>query len=134
MPNTWRPAITRRLQRESAAPQASSREPAAIPRRLLLALAGAAFAAAPAFAAPKVHVVTLQQMAFGPVPAGLRVGDTVEWVNNDIFLHSATAKDKSFDLELKPKAHVRMLLKTPGTIAFFCRYHPGMMGRLVVAK
>jgi len=106
----------------------------AIPRRLFLALAGAALAAAPATAAPKVYAVTLQQMAFGPAPAGLRVGDTIEWVNNDIFVHSATARDKSFDLELKPKARVRMKLKQTGTIAFYCRYHPGMTGRLVVGR
>jgi plastocyanin len=115
------------------------REPAeqrrAIPRRLLLAVvAGAALAAVPASAAPKVHVVTIRQMTFGPTPVGLRVGDVVEWVNSDIFLHSATAKDKSFDVELKPKAHVRMTLKRAGTLAFFCRYHLGMTGWLVVAK
>jgi plastocyanin len=85
-------------------------------------------------AGPKVYTVTLQQLGFGPVPEGLRVGDTIEWVNNDIFLHSATAKDKSFDVELKPKAHVPMVLKKAGTFAFFCRYHPGMVGTLVVAK
>jgi plastocyanin len=127
-----------------ATAQAPSKEPAAIPRRLLLALAGAAFVAVPASAAPRVaaprvtaprvYVVTLQQMAFGPLPHGLRVGDTIEWVNNDIFLHSATAKDKSFDIELKPRAHVRMTLKKPGTFAFYCRYHPGMTGRLVVTN
>jgi plastocyanin len=113
------------------------REPAepdrAVPRRLLLALAGAALVAVPASAAPKIHVVTLQQMAFGPLPPGLRVGDTIEWVNNDIFVHSATAKDKSFDVELKPTARVRMMLKKAGRFAFYCRYHPGMTGTLVVA-
>ena len=134
MPNSWRPTITRRLPREPAAAQAPPREPAAIPRRLLLALAGAVFVAVPASAAPKVYTVTLQQLGFGPVPPGLRVGDTIEWVNNDILLHSATAKDNSFDVELKPKAHVRMVLKKAGTFAFFCRYHPGMTGTLVVAK
>jgi plastocyanin len=105
-----------------------------IPRRLFLALAGAAVAAAPASAAPKVYTVTVRDMAFGPMPTGLRVGDVVEWVNNDIFVHSATARDKSFDVELKPKARVRMILKKPGTVAFYCRYHPGMTGKLVVAK
>src|SRR3546814_12448808 len=69
-------------------------------------------------------LVTIKQMAFGPTPAGLRVGDTIEWVNDDIFVHSATARDKSFDIELKPKARVRMVLKKAGTVAFFCRYHP----------
>jgi plastocyanin len=105
-----------------------------IPRRLFLALAGAAVAAAPASPAPKVYTVTVRDMAFGPMPTGLRVGDVVEWVNNDIFVHSATARDKSFDVELKPKARVRMILKKPGTVAFYCRYHPGMTGKLVVAK
>jgi len=103
-------------------------------------LAGAALAAAPVVTlaatarAPAVHVVTIQRMAFGPAPAGLRVGDTIEWVNNDIFLHSATAKDRNFDVELKPKTHVRVVLTRPGTIPFSCRYHPGMTGALVVAK
>jgi plastocyanin len=111
MPSTWRPAIT---------------------RRGLLALAGAVFIAVPASAAPRIYTVTIQQMAFGPTATGLRVGDIIEWVNNDIFVHSATAKDKSFDIELKPKAHVRMTLKQARTVAFYCRYHPGMMGRLRV--
>ena len=113
------------------------REPAeqhrAVPRRLLLALAGAALVAVPASAAPKVHTVTIRDMAFGTLPAGLRVGDVIEWVNGDIFVHSATAKDKSFDVELKPKARVRMMLKKAGRFAFYCRYHPGMTGTLVVA-
>ena len=73
-------------------------------------------------------------MAFGAAPAGLRVGDVLEWVNNDIFVHSATARDKSFDLELKPKARVQITLKQAGTVAFYCRYHPGMTGKLAVAK
>jgi plastocyanin len=121
-------ASTERLQREPAG------QDTAIPRRLLLALAGAAIVAVPASAAPKVYTVTIQQMTFGPVPSGLHVGDAVEWVNNDIFVHSVTARDKSFDLELKPKARVRMVLKQPGTVAFFCRYHPGMTGKLAVGK
>jgi plastocyanin len=128
MPSTWRAAITRSLQRGPA------EQMGAIPRRLLLALAGAAIAAVPASASPKVYTVTIHQMAFGTVPAGLRVGDVVEWVNNDIFVHSATARDKSFDVELKPKARVRMTLKQSGTVAFYCRYHPGMTGKLAVGK
>ncbi|MGH6967411.1 MAG: cupredoxin domain-containing protein [Phenylobacterium sp.] len=128
MPNTWLPVITSPLQRGPA------EQKGAIPRRLLLALAGAMVAAAPASATPKVYTLTIRDMAFGAVPAGLRVGDVIEWVNNDIFVHSATARDKTFDLELKPKAHARMTLKQAGTVAFYCRYHPGMTGRLVVGK
>lgn len=102
-------------------------------------LAGAALAAAPVYvsaagvvASGAVYTVTIQQMKFAPSPPTLRVGDIIEWVNNDIFVHSATALDKSFDVELKPKAHVRITLKKTGILAFVCRYHPGMTGTLVV--
>ena len=105
------------------------------------ALAGAAFAAAPfgglALARPKpaaIYTVTIADMKFGPSPPAIRVGDTIEWANNDIFLHSATARDKSFDVELKPKAHMWTTFHRAGTYAFTCRYHPGMTGTLVVAK
>jgi plastocyanin len=103
-------------------------------------LAGAALAAAPVWAfaakakAPVVYTVTLQQMTFGPTPAKLHVGDTVAWVNNDIFVHSATATDKSFDVELKPKAHMWTTFHKAGSYPFACRYHPGMTGTLVVAN
>jgi plastocyanin len=104
--------------------------------RWLGALAGAALLAVPAapLAAPKTYQIVIQQMKFAPAPSGLKVGDTIEWVNNDIFLHSATARDKSFDVELRPKAHVRLVLAKAGTVDFACRYHPGMTGRLVVGK
>jgi plastocyanin len=99
-------------------------------------IAGAALAAAPALsqAAGRTFPLTIRQMAFAAAPAGLRVGDTIEWVNDDIFLHSATSKDGGFDVTLKPKAHVRMRLSRAGTFPFICRFHPGMGGRLVVAK
>jgi len=116
------------------------------PRWWLVLLAGAAIAAAPVSslaakghkahatkaAATKIYTVTLQDMKFGPTPPKIHVGDTIEWVNNDIFLHSATAKDKSFDVELKPKAHLWTTFHRAGTYPFTCRYHPGMTGTLVV--
>lgn len=99
-------------------------------------IAGAVLCAVPAYvqAAGRTYVVTIRQMAFGPVPARLRIGDSIEWVNDDIFLHSATSKDGGFDVTLKPRARVRMALTRAGTFAFVCRYHPGMGGRLVVAR
>ena len=104
---------------------------------LMVTLVGLALAAAPAASAAlstKVYTVTIQQMSFGQPPKTLHVGDRIEWVNNDIFVHSATAADKSFDVELKPKARATIVLRKPGTVSFICRYHPGMKGQLVVAK
>lgn len=96
-----------------------------------------AFAATPTTASattqaptPAVHVIVLDKMVFGPMPTGVRAGDIIEWVNRDIFEHSATARDGSFDIDLKPGATVRTTAKA-GSFAFFCKFHPGMTGTLV---
>lgn len=84
--------------------------------------------------APKVHTVVIGDMAFGQLSGGVRAGDVVVWVNKDMFRHSATARDRSFDVDLAPGKSARTVMKKPGAISFYCRYHPGMTGRLVVSK
>ena len=95
----------------------------------LLALAAAGCAKPP----PRTFTVTIAQMAFGPTPSDARVGDVIQWVNADIFQHTATARDGGFDVDLPPKASARTTLRRAGAIAFYCRYHPGMSGSLTVA-
>ena len=83
--------------------------------------------------APKTYTVIIASMAYAPTPPAVRTGDTIHWVNNDIFQHSVTAKYGSFDVDLQPKASADTVIKHAGTIDFFCKYHPGMTGRLSVA-
>ena len=90
--------------------------------------------ASPAAAAPRVHTVVIDKMKFGPVPAGIRVGDTILWVNKDFLKHTATARDRSFNIELPPKTAGKTLIRRSGSIAFYCIYHPGMTGSLSVGK
>ena len=97
---------------------------------LLASLAASAVQAAPA--GPPVHQIVIDKLAFAPPPLELHVGDVVEWVNRDIFQHSATASDKSFDVELKTGGSGRAVLKRAGVITYICRYHPGMKGVLTV--
>jgi plastocyanin len=107
--------------------------------RILLASAGAMLlplalpatdaAAAPA---PKVHTVVIDKMKFGPPPADLHAGDTILWVNRDMFRHTATARDGSFNVDLQPRASGKTAVSKAGQIAFFCKYHPGMKGTLAV--
>lgn len=91
-----------------------------------------------AFPATQLHaktaVITIDKLAYGPSPSGLHVGDSVQWVNKDIFKHSATATNGAFDLDLAAGAKGSIVLKKAGTISYFCRYHPGMKGVLHVAK
>jgi len=87
-----------------------------------------------AAAAPSVHTIVIDKMKFGPAPAGVHVGDTIIWVNRDMFKHSATARDKSFNVQLPPGTSGKTVIRHSGTIPFYCIYHPGMTGSLSVAR
>lgn len=99
----------------------------------LIASTAALLLPAPAAAAPQTHVVVMDKMKFGPVPARIRRGDTILWINRDLVRHTATAANKSFDVDLPPKTQKRMTVRTSGAIPFICKYHPGMRGVLRVA-
>ena len=104
-------------------------------RRLTLHAASAGallLTASTAAAAPREHVVVIDKMKFGPVAPTLHKGDAIIWVNRDIFRHTATAANRSFDVDLPPGAKVKIVLKDTGSIPFVCRYHPGMRGTLQV--
>lgn len=88
----------------------------------------------PAAAAPRTYVVVIDKMKFGAVPANLKAGDVLVWENRDMFRHTATAKDGSFNVDLPAGAKGKMVLSKAGTFAFTCKYHPGMKGVLKVAK
>jgi len=83
---------------------------------------------------PRTHVVVIDQMRFGAVPADLKVGDVLRWENRDLYRHSATARDKSFDVDLPAGASRTMVLHKAGGFAFYCKYHPGMTGTLAVGR
>ena len=87
---------------------------------------------APAAAASRTYTVVIDKMKFGPLPAGLRKGDAIVWVNRDFLRHTATAADRSFDLDLPAGAKGTTVIKRTGAIPFTCRYHPGMRGVLQV--
>jgi len=100
----------------------------------IIALAVLLMPLPPALAAPRTHTVVIDKMKFGAMPAGLRVGDRIVWVNKDMFRHTATAKDKSFDVDLQPGASGTTVVSKPGAISVICRYHPAMRAMLKVAK
>lgn len=88
--------------------------------------------AVPATAAPHSYTVVIDKLKFGPLPAKLHKGDSIIWVNKDLFRHSATATDHSFDVDLMPGKSAKTVLDKTGSIAFMCRYHPNMRGVLQV--
>jgi plastocyanin len=91
--------------------------------------------AAPAAAvAPHTYTVVIDKMKFGPAPSGAKAGDTIVWVNRDLFRHTATAANGSFNIDLPAGKSGKTVLRKAGTTAFTCKYHPGMRGVLKVAK
>jgi plastocyanin len=99
-----------------------------------VAMPAIALALAPATAAAKVHTVVIEKMRFGPAPAGLRVGDTIVWVNRDPVRHTATARDKSFNIDLPPRKSGKVVVRRAGAIAVYCVFHPAMTSKLAVAR
>ena len=104
------------------------------PLALIASTAASLLLSAPAAAAPQTHVIAMDKMKFGAVPANIRKGDTILWVNRDMLRHTATAANKSFDVDLPPKTQKRMTVRASGAIPFKCKYHPGMRGMLRVAR
>ncbi|MGV1684974.1 hypothetical protein [Sphingopyxis sp. NJF-3] len=104
-------------------------------RAIVCAIAlGAAPLLSGAAPAPKVHSIIIDKMRFGAVPPGVRVGDTILWINKDLFRHSATARNGSFNVDLPAGKSGRTVLRRAGNIAFYCIYHPGMTGTLTVGR
>jgi plastocyanin len=85
-------------------------------------------------ASAKTLHVTIDKVAFGDIPADAQVGDTVEWSNRDFVAHTATARDRSFDVDLMPGKTGLAVLRHSGKIRFYCRYHPTMVGEINVAR
>jgi plastocyanin len=77
--------------------------------------------------------VIVDKLAFAPVDVNAKVGDTVEWVNKDAFAHTATATNGDWNVTLAPKQNGQLVLKKPGTTDYFCKFHPNMKGRVIVA-
>lgn len=98
-----------------------------------IALAVLLLPSPPAMAAPRTHVILIDKMKFGPIPNDLHAGDRIMWVNKDLFRHTATARDGSFNVDLPPGARGVAILKKPGAFAVTCRYHPGMRAMLKVS-
>jgi plastocyanin len=82
----------------------------------------------------KVHEVSITNFKFQPETLEVHAGDTVEWKNADITAHTATADDrKTFDTGMiDGNASKKVVVKQKGRFPYFCRYHSGMKGVLVV--
>ena len=100
-------------------------------RRIALATLLLAAACVPARAA--TIEIMMQNLEISPTVVSAKVGDTIEWTNKDVLLHSATARNGDFDVNLPPKKTGSVVLKKVGTVDYYCRYHPNMKATIDVA-
>jgi plastocyanin len=77
--------------------------------------------------------ISMENLVIAPAELSAKVGDTVEFINKDIFAHTATARNGDFDVTMPPKKTVTMVLKKAGTVEYYCRFHPNMRAVLNVA-
>ena len=76
--------------------------------------------------------IAMENLVVSPAEATARVGDTIEWINKDIFAHTATARNGDFDVTMPPKKTVTSVLKKTGTVEYYCRFHPNMKAVLKI--
>jgi plastocyanin len=77
--------------------------------------------------------IVIEKMMFSPAEVSAKAGDTIEWINKDFLAHTATARNGDFDLVLQPNKSASFVVKKPGSIDYYCRFHPNMKAKLVVA-
>jgi plastocyanin len=77
--------------------------------------------------------ITMENLVISPAEVSAKIGDTLELINKDIFVHTATARNGDFDVTMPPKKTVTYVLKKAGTVEYYCRFHPNMKATLTIA-
>jgi len=97
---------------------------------------GPARAEGPAQAAKtgKTIQIVISNIAFGPATVNATVGDTIEWFNKDVVDHTATARNKAWNVTIPVGKKASVVVKTAGSVQYFCEFHPNMTGQVVVKK
>lgn len=83
--------------------------------------------------APTGTSVTMAGSRFAPSTLTIASGDTVRWFNDDALPHTVSAGDGAWDSgNLAPGQAFERRFDEPGSYAYLCRYHPGMVGTIAV--
>ena len=79
------------------------------------------------------YTVTIENMQFSPAALTVRRCDRIVWVNKDLFPHTATAKDKTFDSgSIAANGSWTFNADKVGDYPYTCTFHPTMHGEIHV--
>ena len=81
-----------------------------------------------------VVTVTMKNIQFDPQEITVKVGQTVQWVNEDDVQHDADATSGAdFDTDLISKGGtIEWKAEAAGTVEYVCSVHPNMTGTITV--
>jgi len=90
--------------------------------------------AEPAVAVAEDVPVDIRDFAFNPTPVEIAVGGSVTWTNQDAVPHTATGQDRGVlqSGTIAPGESFSQVFATVGDFAYFCEFHPGMSGQVIV--
>lgn len=81
--------------------------------------------------APAIVHVVMRNMKFDPPTVEVKIGDVVEWKNDDITPHTATSA--TFDsASIEPEKSWRHTFTGPGSFPYHCTFHPDMKAAVIV--
>lgn len=76
---------------------------------------------------------------FNPSDSMISPGDTVTWTNTDTVFHTVTSGNPTdspvgtlFDRTMAPGNSISIIFNNPGTISYFCKIHPWLVGQVFV--
>ena len=75
---------------------------------------------------------SMENLEIMPAEVSAKVGDSIEWVNKDVFAHTAPARNGGFDVMLPPKKTGTLVVTKAGNFEYYCRFHPNMKATLTV--
>lgn len=75
--------------------------------------------------------ITIRKLTFDPGTVSAAAGDKIVWSNKDIMDHTATFEG-AFDIVIPAGSTGTLIMTKAGTIRYYCRYHPNMVGTLEV--
>src|SRR5262245_38672372 len=105
---------------------------AAVSRSLIVAVMAAVTGAAGCASPPRSYTVTIDGLRYQPESLTLRVGDSVVWVNQDPFPHTATSAGSFDSHTIDVGKSWTFKTTTAGNLSYACTFHPTMKGTLVV--
>ena len=83
--------------------------------------------------AARTHTVTIKRFKFVPEHLEIKVGDVVQWVNEDSAPHTATEDNKVWDSgSLARSEQAQIEFTEPATYDYICAFHQHMKGTVTV--